>query len=142
MRAERLADSAHNGRATEVSIRVMSIPNHETMKHPLLVCRCRETVQSGRQKSTVPSAGLADGTGSLPKSFSTEWRSLRGDRPLNQLDAGAPGIGDVGDGAAGGALARRFVELDAFRLDLLHEGRVVLHVEADVVEHAPLGRGL
>ena len=41
-----------------------------------------------------------------------------------------------------GLLRDRLVELDAFRLDLLHEGRVVLHVETDVVEHAPSGRRL
>src|SRR5580692_9246515 len=56
----------------------------------------------------------------------------RSQRPaLDDLDAGAPGIGDVGDRGAGRIRARRLVELDAFRLDLLHEGRMVLHVEAD-----------
>ena len=39
-------------------------------------------------------------------------------------------------------LRTRFVELDAFRLELLHERGVVLHVEADVVEHAPSSRRL
>src|SRR5207249_12203583 len=57
--------------------------------------------------------------------------------PLDNLDAGAPGIGDVRYGAAGGRLARRLVELDAFRLDLLHESCVVFHVKTDVVQHAP-----
>src|SRR6266850_571617 len=39
-------------------------------------------------------------------------------RPLHNLDASTPGIGDVGDGAAGRTLANRFVELDAVRLEL------------------------
>src|SRR2546426_10036155 len=63
-------------------------------------------------------------------------------RPLDNLDAGAPGIRDVGDGVAGGTFAIWFVEFDAFRLELLHEGCVVLHVETDVVEHTPSSRHL
>src|SRR5579871_3727551 len=62
--------------------------------------------------------------------------------PFDDLDAGPPGIRDVRYGAAGRRLAHRLVELDAFRLDLLHEGGVVLHVKADVIEDAPAGRGL
>ena len=41
-----------------------------------------------------------------------------------------------------GSFANRLVELDAFRLDLLHEGGVVLHVESNVIEHAPSRRRL
>jgi hypothetical protein len=64
-------------------------------------------------------------------------------RPLDQFDASAPRVGDVGDRGAGrGVLARRFVKLDALRFDLLDEGRVVLHVEAVVVEHTAFGRRL
>jgi hypothetical protein len=48
---------------------------------------------------------------------------------LNQLDAGAPRVGDVGDGCAGPQDPTvRLIKLDAFCLDLLHEGRKVLHV--------------
>src|SRR2546423_11608315 len=65
---------------------------------------------------------------------------LRPERPaLDDLDAGPPRIGDVGDVVAGGADARWLVELDAFGLDLLDEGGMVLHVEADVIEHAAAG---
>jgi len=64
-------------------------------------------------------------------------------RPLDDFDTGAPGIGDVGDGVAALRIgARRLVEFNAFRLDLLHEGCVVLHVETDVVEHTPSRRRL
>src|SRR5438132_3268352 len=63
-------------------------------------------------------------------------------RPFDDLDAGAPGVGDVRDGAAVWNLARRLVELDAFRLDLPDKGGVILHVETDVVEHASSGRRL
>src|SRR5215831_18930115 len=63
-------------------------------------------------------------------------------RALDDLDAGAPRIGDVGDGVAAAALARRFVELDAVGFELLHERRMVLHIKADVVEDAVPGRGL
>src|ERR1700682_5608726 len=62
--------------------------------------------------------------------------------PFDDFDTGTPGIGDVGDGAAVGSLANRLVKLDAFRLNLLHEGCVVLYVETDVVEHAPSRRRL
>src|SRR5712692_8000154 len=62
--------------------------------------------------------------------------------PFDDFDTGTPGIGDVGEGAAVGSLANRLVKLDAFRLDLLHEGCVVLHVETDVVEHTPSSRRL
>src|SRR5579864_6915967 len=67
------------------------------------------------------------------------WMHLRPQwRALDNLDAGAPGVGDVGDGVAARRIgAGRLVEFDAFRLDLLHEGGVVLHVETDVVEHTP-----
>src|SRR4029077_10400647 len=48
---------------------------------------------------------------------------LRHRRALNQFDARAPRVGDVGDGGPGRRVfTRRLVELDAFRLDLLHEG--------------------
>src|SRR5260221_6150824 len=64
-------------------------------------------------------------------------------RPLDNLDAGAPRVDDVGDGVAALRIrARRLVEFDAFRLDLLHEGCVVLHVETDVVEYTPSSRRL
>src|SRR5207247_4069002 len=63
-------------------------------------------------------------------------------RSLDDLDAGTPRIGNIRDGAAGGTLANGFVELDAFRLKLLHEGLVVLHVETDVVEHTASSRRL
>src|SRR6516162_810904 len=64
-------------------------------------------------------------------------------RPLDDLDAGAPGIRDVGDLVAGrGRLAWRLVQLDAVGLELLHEGGVILHVEADVIEDAMAGRRL
>src|SRR5262245_6794976 len=64
-------------------------------------------------------------------------------RALDDLDPRAPGIGDVGDDVAGGGtLAGRLVELDAVRLERLEEGRMVLHVEADVIEHAMARRRL
>jgi hypothetical protein len=50
------------------------------------------------------------------------------------------GIRDVGDLVAGrGRLAWRLVQLDAIGLELLHEGGVILHVEADVIEDAMAG---
>jgi hypothetical protein len=53
---------------------------------------------------------------------------------LNQLDAGAPWIGDVGDGcAAPRDPAVRLVEPDALCLDLLDEGLQVPHVETDII---------
>src|SRR5215475_12644717 len=62
---------------------------------------------------------------------------------LDDLDPGAPGIGDVGDDVAGrGAGTRRLVELDAVRLERLEKCRMLLHIEADVVEHAMPGRRL
>src|SRR5947207_4043019 len=62
---------------------------------------------------------------------------LRTDRQaLDDLDAGAPGIRDVRDRVAGGALANRLIELDALRLEPLHEGGVILNVEAEVIQHA------
>jgi hypothetical protein len=62
---------------------------------------------------------------------------------LDQLDARAPRVGDVGDRRAGPHdLAVRLVELDALGFDLLDEGRQVLYVETDVIEHAPAGRSL
>src|SRR5258706_16245273 len=61
-------------------------------------------------------------------------------RPLHDLDARAPRISDIGDDHAGGfILPRRLVELDPLRFDLTHKGRVVLHVDAKVVEHATPG---
>jgi len=58
-------------------------------------------------------------------------------RALDDLDPRAPGIGDVGDGVTAATRARRLVEPDAVGLELAHEGRVIPHVEADVVEDAP-----
>src|SRR5258705_12677145 len=74
-------------------------------------------------------------------------RSVRADfradwQPLNDLDARAPRIGDVGDGVAGGSLADRLIELDAHPLEALDERRVIVHVEADVIEHAVARRRL
>src|SRR5262245_55051388 len=63
-------------------------------------------------------------------------------RALDDLDAGAPGIGDVGDDVATAAFARWLIELDAVGFELLHERRMVLHIKADVVEHAMPGRSL
>ena len=63
-------------------------------------------------------------------------------RPLDDLDTGAPGIGDVGDGIAVPTLANRLVELDAFRFDLLQEGLVVLHIKTDVVQNTTTRRCL
>jgi hypothetical protein len=61
-------------------------------------------------------------------------------RALDHLDARAPWICDVSDRGAGRCvLPRRLVQLDAFRLDLLCEGSVVLHIEAKMVEHTALG---
>src|SRR5262249_25285475 len=61
-------------------------------------------------------------------------------RPLHDLDARAPRVSDIGyDHAGGFVLPRRLVELDPVRLELTHKGGVVLHVDAKVVEHAPLG---
>src|SRR5262245_588692 len=63
--------------------------------------------------------------------------------PLDDLDARAPRIGDVGDRRAGRRiLAGRLVKLYSFALDLLDECGVVLHVEPEVIEHAALGRKL
>src|SRR6266702_7052948 len=60
--------------------------------------------------------------------------------PLDQLDAGAPCIGDIGDRGAGRlVLPIGLIELDAFGFDLLDESLQVLHVEAYVVEHASFG---
>ena len=57
--------------------------------------------------------------------------------PFHQLDAGAPRIGDVGDRGAGQrVLAVGPVELDALRFDPFDDSVQVLHVEADMVEHA------
>src|SRR5258706_9635658 len=61
---------------------------------------------------------------------------------LNDLDARAPGIRDVGDRVAGGALADWLIELDALRLETLHEGGVVAHVKPEVIEHAAARRRL
>src|SRR5262249_28794568 len=61
-------------------------------------------------------------------------------RALDDLDARTPRIGDVGDDVAAAALARRLVELDAFRFKLLHERGMVFHVKADMVEDAMPGR--
>src|SRR5690349_6145404 len=74
----------------------------------------------------------------------TKWSVDRlSKRPaLDDLDARAPRIGNVGDHIAGWARARGLVELDAVGFELLHEGGMVLHIEADVVEHAMPGRGL
>src|SRR5215470_5078683 len=69
------------------------------------------------------------------------WNLGRG-RPLDQLDAGAPRIGDVGEGDAGLGLPDRLIKLDALRADLLDKGLQVLQIEADVVEHAPFGGSL
>src|SRR5689334_6298404 len=63
--------------------------------------------------------------------------------PLDQLDACPPRIGDVGNRGAGrSVLTWRLIKFDALRLDLLHERRVVLQVEADMIEHAMSGRKL
>ena len=70
-------------------------------------------------------------------------RLLLGRRPLDQLDASAPRIGDIGElDARLLVLPDRLIELDALGLDLLGEGLQVLHVEADVVKHAPFGGSL
>src|SRR5580704_3387178 len=62
---------------------------------------------------------------------------------LDDLDPGAPGIGDISDDVArGGTLASWLVELDAVCLERLEECRMVLHVEADMVEYAMPGRRL
>src|SRR5580765_5310973 len=61
---------------------------------------------------------------------------------LDDLEARAPRIRDVGDGVARGAFANRLIELDALRLEPLHEGGVVAHVEAEVIEHATARRRL
>src|SRR5258706_3657882 len=53
---------------------------------------------------------------------------------LDDLDARAPRIRDVSDGVAGGALADWLIELDALRLETLHEGGVVAHVKPEVIE--------
>src|SRR5215510_292369 len=60
-------------------------------------------------------------------------------RAFDDLDPRPPGVGDVDDRAPVGNLARHVVELDPFGLNLLHERCVILHVEADVIEHASLG---
>src|SRR6266545_6434280 len=54
---------------------------------------------------------------------------------LDQLDAGAPRIGDVGDRVAGWRLTIRLIELDAFAFDLGNEGLQVLHIKTNVIEH-------
>jgi hypothetical protein len=61
---------------------------------------------------------------------------LWGRRPLNQLYACAPRIGDICERGARLVLADRLIELDALRSDLLDKGLQVLHVKADVVENA------
>src|SRR5262245_65976016 len=61
---------------------------------------------------------------------------------LDDLDAGAPRVGDVGDHVAGRALARRLVEVDDFRFELLRESGMVLDVESRVVEQTMDGRRL
>src|SRR4029453_12693762 len=63
--------------------------------------------------------------------------------PLVQLDVGAPRVGDEGERSAGLFVLRVGpIEFDAVGFKLLDEGLQVLHVEADVVEDAPLGGGL
>src|SRR5947209_2498635 len=59
---------------------------------------------------------------------------------LVEFDVGAPRVGDEGQRRAGLLILRVGpVELDAVGFKLLDEALQVLHVEADVVEHASLG---
>src|SRR5215471_968366 len=59
---------------------------------------------------------------------------------LVDLDVGAPRIGDEGEpDAVALVLGRRHRRLDARRFRLLQELLDIVHVEADVVEHAALG---
>jgi hypothetical protein len=55
---------------------------------------------------------------------------------FDDLDARAPGIGNVCDRAAIGNLVSRLIARDTFRLVHIREGRVVHHVKTDVIEHA------
>src|SRR5262245_35311714 len=65
---------------------------------------------------------------------------IRRVRPLVELDIGAPRIGNESKRGARALLRVGPVELDAGGFELRDEGLEVLHVEADVVEGAALGR--
>jgi hypothetical protein len=68
--------------------------------------------------------------------------SLACRRPLVDLDIGSPRIGDERNSNADFIDRIRPVELDALGFLRLDETLEVLHVEADVIEDAALGRGL